>query len=53
MSMSIYLLSLVANSDLTARNDVITTSAERRRASLLPDHVDALVFLNANAYLLN
>jgi len=53
MRMSIYLLSLVANSDLTARDDVITTSAVRRSANLLSDHVDALVFINANADLLN
>jgi len=39
MSMSIYLLPLAAKSDLTA--------------SLSPDHVDALVFLNTNADLSN
>jgi len=53
MSMSIHLLPSEANSDLTASDDVITTSIVSASLSSESDHVvDAPMFLNANAYLL-
>ena len=50
MSMSISLLPLVANSNLHL---TIGNVCSQCHTSRLPDHVDALVFLNANGDLLH